>query len=159
MSQKGGFLPSQGRSERQESTSKRPLPIAKVDGAVGGRPPFASTMPPGVVRRSLLLQPRFAEPFDQTIPIFDIARIGVLIDNPSHSRLPPRHRPRGAADGKVVPERFMGLQFLACQGKRGNEIEIRNRIVRIDLDRAAGPIDRLIVLLQGKMAARFVRIP
>jgi len=83
----------------------------------------------------------------------------MLIDIRSPIGLPPRHRPRGAAGAKVVPERFMGLRFLARQGKRGNEILIRNRIVRTDFDRAASSFDRLIVLLQGEMTARFVRIP
>ena len=51
----------------------------------------------------------------------------------------------------------MGLRFLARQRKRGNEILIRSRIVRTDLERTAAPFDGLIVLLQGEMTARFVR--
>jgi hypothetical protein len=58
-----------------------------------------------------------------------------------------------------VPERFMRLRFLARQRKRGNEILIRSRIVWTDLKRAAGPFDGLIVLLQGEMTARLVRVP
>ena len=46
---------------------------------------------PPNARRSLLLQPRFAEPFNQTVPILDIARIGMRIDivSPTASTPPP----------------------------------------------------------------------
>ena len=37
--------------------------------------------------------------------------------------------------------------------------EMRSIIVRTDRDRASGPFDRLIVLLQREMGARLVRIP
>ena len=51
---------------------------------VGGKPPFARGG-----RRSFLLQPRLAQAVDQTVPIFDIARIGVLIDNLSPNDFHP----------------------------------------------------------------------
>ena len=52
----------------------------------------------------------------------------------------------------------MGFRFLARQGKRHDEIEIRNIFVRSDLDRMSGPLDRLVILFQGEMGAGFVGI-
>src|SRR5258708_1293798 len=43
-------------------------------------------------RASFLRQPRLAHAFDQPVPVFDIARIGVVIDPLSPVRLPRRDR-------------------------------------------------------------------
>ncbi len=42
------------------------------------------------------------------VPIFDIARIGVLTDVLSVHRLPHRDRSAGIGEGKIALERFMG---------------------------------------------------
>ena len=110
--------------------------------------------------RSPLRHPRLTQALRQPVPIFDIARISVLIDVLRPRGLPRRHRPRGAVEtARYSLERFMGLQFLARQGKRHDEILIRRILVRTDLDRTAGPFDRLIILFQCEMGARLVGIP
>jgi hypothetical protein len=65
----------------------------------------------------------------------------------------------GSGECEVSLERFVGLRFLARQGKRHDEILIRRFRVRSDLDRTAGPFDRLIVLFQCEMGASLVGIP
>jgi hypothetical protein len=47
-------------------------------------------------RGSLLRHPRLAQALHQPVPIFEIARIGALIDILSPPRLPRRHRPSWA---------------------------------------------------------------
>ena len=66
--------------------------------------------------------PALRKPSIQPVPIFDIARIGMVVDPPSPRRLPLYHRSFYAGGGQVALERFMGLRFLARQGKRHNEI-------------------------------------
>jgi hypothetical protein len=53
----------------------------------------------------------------------------------------------------------VGLRFLARQGKRHDDKEMRSILVRSELDRTAGPFDRLIILFQCEMGARLVGIP
>ena len=91
--------------------------------------------------------------------MFNIARIGALIDILSPCPLPRRHRRRSAGERKIALKRFTGLRFLARQGKRRDEIDMRGALVRNDLDRTAGPFDRLVILFQCEMAARLVRVP
>ena len=76
-------------------------------------------------------------------------------------RLPCRNRPEPQSVGrerKETLERFTGLSLMACQGERRDGASIRKGSIRNNRDRPTAPFDRLIVLLQRKIGARFLPI-
>ena len=83
----------------------------------------------------------------------------MFIDVPGPPQPPRRDRAGDILEGKVTLKRLMGLRFITRQRKCGNEKYMGSCIVRTDCDRSACPFYRLIVLLQRRMSARFVRVP
>src|ERR1700744_5376560 len=104
---------------------------------------------------SLLWQPGLAHSLDQLVPLFDVAWIVALVDVFRRLLLQRHHRRRDARKGEVAPQRFVRLRILTRLDERRDEIPVCKRKARTDRDRAVGRLERLIVLLQGDMIARF----
>ena len=72
-------------------------------------------------------------------------------------RLPRRDRLGSVGNRReVILQRFMSLRLVTSQGKRRDEVDMApGQIIRSDCDRPAGPFDRLTVVFQPEIAARF----
>ena len=66
--------------------------------------------------------------------------------------------PKASEERKETLERFTGLSLMACQGERRDRASIRKGSIRNNRNRPTAPFDRLIVLLQRKIGARFLPI-
>ncbi len=121
------------------------------------------TVPPlggKLAGRSFFWHPGLAQALDYPVPKVENAPIGVRIGDLSLARLLRRDRLEGGdRKRKGTLERFARLRVTTGQSKCRNEGSTRKRLIWIVRDRLAGPLDRLIVLLQSKIGVRFPDIP